>query len=223
MDLTQKQYWGSDKLKKRRQPAHPCVKDYVLPKIERIRKNISIGPRTRLLDVGCGNGFFSYYFDKICRTTGVDYSGTMINMCPLKDRIIMDAADIGFCDESFDVVFCHALLHHVPSPQKVISEMARVSKRYVIILEPNRNNPFMFLFSLLVKAERGGLKFSLSYARNLIKEAGLKILDSFSFGMIIPNKSPKVLLPFFRLFNYSFPLGMTNFIIAEKNHENFID
>jgi hypothetical protein len=34
--------------------------------------------------------------------------------------------------------------------------MSRVSRKYVVLLEPNRYNPLMFAFSLVVAAERGG-------------------------------------------------------------------
>lgn len=216
MDLLQKKYWTRDNLKKRRHPSHPCVKDYVLPKIREIRKRISINSNTRLLDVGCGNGFFSYYFEQICFTVGIDFSRLMIKMCPIRKRFCEQADNIGFKDESFDIVFCHGLLHHTDNPLDIIKEMARVSRGYVVILEPNRNNPFMFLFSLLVKEERLALRYSLSYLRSMASLAGLIILDSFSYGMIIPNKSPKMILPLFRLFNFPFALGMTNFIIARK-------
>ncbi len=38
---------------------------------------------TRLLDVGCGNGFFSYYFDQVCEVVGVDFSGKMLEKNPI--------------------------------------------------------------------------------------------------------------------------------------------
>lgn len=129
----------------------------------------------------------------------------------------MNANDLKFEDNSFDVVFCNALLHHVESIAEVIQEMKRVSRKYVIILEPNRNNPLMFLFSLLVKEERKALKFSLSYLTNVISCNGLHVVASFSYGMIVPNKTPTFFLPLVKLFDFKQPLGMTNFIIAEKN------
>ena len=129
----------------------------------------------------------------------------------------MSADALKFDDNSFDVTFCHALLHHVENIDKVIQEMRRVSRKHVIILEPNRNNPLMFLFSLLVKQERKALKFSLSYLTNIVKKNDLRIVTSFSYGMIVPNKTPTFLLPVAKLFNFKQPLGMTNFIIAEKD------
>lgn len=53
------------------------------------------------------------------------------------------------------MVFEANVLHHVADREGVIREMARTSSRYVVLLEPNRNNPLMFAFSLAVGLNRG--------------------------------------------------------------------
>ena len=58
-----------------------------------------------------------------------------------------DAASLPFRDASFDLVFEANLLHHVSDANAVIGEMHRVSRKYVVLLEPNRYNPLMFAFS----------------------------------------------------------------------------
>lgn len=212
----QKRYWERNGLAKRRHPAHPVIEAYVLPKINILRSYVDLKPETRLLDVGCGNGFFTFYFDKICNAYGIDYSEIMLQMNPVKKTSIMNASDLRFEDNSFDAVFCHALLHHVDDIDRVIQEMRRVSRRYVIILEPNRNNPLMFLFSLLVKEERQAIRFSLPYLIRALNRNALSVIASFSYGMIAPNKTPAFFIPLAGLFNFKHPLGITNFIIAEK-------
>ncbi len=213
----QKDYWEREHLIKRRHPEHPVIAAYILPKIELLRRYVELTPQTKLLDVGCGNGFFTYYFDKICDVHGVDYSVKMLQINPVKKTSLMSADDLKFPDNSFDVAFCHALLHHVENISRVMQEMKRVSKKHVIILEPNRNNPLMFLFSLLVKEEHKALRFSLPYLRNLVTKNGLRVVTAFSYGMIVPNKTPTFALPLVRLFNFKQPFGMTNFLIAQKD------
>ncbi len=201
---------------------HPAVREYVLPKIEEIKKIIPLRRETKLLDVGSGNGFFGFHFDKLCDTTCVDYSEAMIASNPVMKKKVMDANCLDFPENSFDVVFCHALLHHVDDFDRVVREMKRVSRGHVVIMEPNRNNPLMFLFSLLVKEENKALRFSLSYLKRKVAANGMKIVSAFSYGLMVPNKAPTVLLPFFRLFNAKFSLGMTNIIVAEKEKEEDI-
>lgn len=214
--MFQKEYWERISLRKRRSPNHPVIQAYVRPRIKEIDKVVKLRSDLTLLDVGCGNGFFLYYFDSLCQATGVDYSEQMIKINPVKKVRLMDAQDLKFENNSFDLVFCHALLHHVELPEKVIREMARVSKRYVVIMEPNRNNPLMFLFGLLMKEERKSLLFSLSYLCKMAKRNGLHIIDGFSYGMIVPNRTPGFLLPWLRVFDRRFLLGITNVFVAEK-------
>jgi len=217
--MYQKEYWEHSRLNKRRSVTHPVIEAYVLSKIHILRDCITLDPSMSLLDVGCGNGFFTYYFNSFCHTTGVDYSFKMLELNPVKQKCMMDANILGFKDNTFDIVFCHAMLHHVLNISSVLDEMARVSKKYVIILEPNRNNPLMFLFSLIVKEERKALKFSLDYLKKEVEHAGLRVMDAFSLGMIVPNKTPAFLLPVVNRLNFKQPFGMTNFIVAGKNHD----
>jgi SAM-dependent methyltransferase len=48
-----------------------------------------------------------------------------------------DAEDMQIADGTYDLVLAHEVLHHCHSPHKALLEMLRVSRRHVIILEPN--------------------------------------------------------------------------------------
>ncbi|MFA6636983.1 MAG: class I SAM-dependent methyltransferase [Candidatus Omnitrophota bacterium] len=212
----QKRYWERKSLKKRRSPHHPVVREYVLSKIEQIKQHVDIGEKTRVLDVGAGNGFFSFYLDKICETHAVDYSETMLKMNPVKNKYLMDAEGLDFADNSFDMVFCHALLHHVRDMDKVLSEMRRVSDKHVVVIEPNRNNVPVFLFSSIVAQERKALKFSLKFLERECRRNGLKPLAMFSHGLIVPNKTPVSMLNFLKKFDNRMGFGVTNVLIMKK-------
>jgi ubiquinone/menaquinone biosynthesis C-methylase UbiE len=214
--LFQKDYWERKALDDRRPPDHPVVRQYVVPKMDFIRRQIPLHQNTRLLDVGCGNGFFSYYFNEVCKVVGVDFSEKMLAKNPIPQKLLMDAAHLSFQDFAFDVVFCHALLHHVENIDAVLTEMRRVSRKYVVILEPNRNNPLMYLFSALVPEERKALMFSMDYLKQKLAQNGLKVVASAAHGMTVPNKTPVFLLPFVKLLDFTQPFGMTNILIAER-------
>lgn len=216
-DTLQKRYWERKQLGARRNPFHPAVKAYVDPKVEEIRKRLGIKPGWKLLDVGCGNGFFLSAFSRICQVTGIDRSPVMLQMNPVSNTQVMEAESLEYPDCFFDITFCHALLHHVGDPGKVLGEMIRVSSRYVVVLEPNRNNPLMFLFALFVREERAALKFSAHFLKKLALEHELKIIDIFAYGAIVPNKTPVFMLSLLRHFNRKWPLGVTLFLIAEKH------
>ena len=212
----QKEFW--EMKKKRRSPDHPVIDAFVAPKIDYIRSHIDINKTTSILDVGCGNGFFLYSFSKISNPVGLDFSHQMLSMNPCKKIVQGSALFLPFKDKSFDVVFCSNLLHHIEDPQEAIADMKRVSKRYVILSEPNRNNPLMALFSAKVAEERGALKFSLKYMRGLIEACGLNIVDSCSMGSIVPNKTPLKLLAFFKRIDRESSLGFYNLIISKRQN-----
>ncbi|MGO9307195.1 MAG: methyltransferase domain-containing protein [Candidatus Korobacteraceae bacterium] len=65
-----------------------------------------------------------------------------------------DAEDMQFANGSYDLVLAHEMLHHCRSPHKALLEMLRVSRRHVIIQEPNDS----LLMHAFVK-----LRFSFPY------------------------------------------------------------
>jgi SAM-dependent methyltransferase len=48
-----------------------------------------------------------------------------------------DLESLSFPDSSFNVVLAHEVLHHCRSPHRALLEMLRVSRRHVIVMEPN--------------------------------------------------------------------------------------
>ena len=67
----QKKFWESKKRIHRKSPFHPVITAFSWPKIQFAQKYITINPKTTLLDVGCGNGYFTVNWAKICNTTGL--------------------------------------------------------------------------------------------------------------------------------------------------------
>ncbi len=88
------------------------------------RKNLIlryIRPGSRVLDLGCGNGRFSDIFREDIDYIGVDNSEKMIEIAekehPGKKFQAASALNLPFSDNSFDVIFSFAVIHHIPSKE----------------------------------------------------------------------------------------------------------
>ncbi|HET9870347.1 MAG TPA: class I SAM-dependent methyltransferase, partial [bacterium] len=214
--MFQEDYWERKSLAKRRDPAHPVVRDYVVPKLDWVRPHLTLGPGARILDVGAGNGFFSAYLAGWGKVTAVDLSAQMLGMNPAPQKARMAAEHLAFADMAFDLVFCHALLHHVEDLDRVLAEMKRVSRRHVVVMEPNPANPLMALFSALVPEERKALAFGGDFLKAALERQDLRVTASCAFGLLVPNKTPGFLRPLLKVFNFPQPWGMTRILVAER-------
>lgn len=56
---------------------------------------------------------------------------------PGTERIALDVEQMDLPSDSYDLVFASEVLHHCSSPHHALCEMLRVSRRYVIFMEPN--------------------------------------------------------------------------------------
>jgi phosphatidylethanolamine/phosphatidyl-N-methylethanolamine N-methyltransferase len=107
----------------------------------------------RVLEVGVGTGINLALYPREATVTGIDFTASMLekareraarkNAAPVR-LLQMDAADLKFADDSFDIVYAPYLISVVPDPVKVAQEMYRVCRpggRVIILnhfLSPNR-------------------------------------------------------------------------------------
>lgn len=210
----QNEHWNSTKYRK---PDHRVIEAYITPKLKFINNFVRFQDKT-ILDVGCGNGLITYYLKKDygCNPIGIDINSYLLSQNIYSSVIKGDSLYLPFHDCEFECVIEANLLHHVVNPLHVVAEMKRVSKRYIIIIEPNIFNPLMFMFSLLVKAERGGFKSSITNLEKYSKDNGLKIIGKMTTGMISQNNTPEFLLPILKHFDFNFFFGEYNILICEK-------
>jgi len=100
-----------------------------------------------VLDAGCGNGrLYNFLLDKKINYSGLDSSKQLIAIAkrehPNINFGVGDITVMPYPDNSFDVIFCIATLHHIPGDklrQKVISEFRRVLKPGGYLLMTNWN------------------------------------------------------------------------------------
>lgn len=189
-------FWKKNQAKRKR-PEHPLVYAMVKPKIDLLKKYIPLEGK-KILDVGSGNGYFAYYLSEYTDVIASDLSESMLEANPISKKVRCDVSILPFKDSVFDLVVASNLLHHIESPKRVVSEMCRVSKEYVVLSDANRNNPFLFIYSLIRKVDRGALKISKEYLKKILLDLNMHIIFSTTAGFITPNLTPTIFLSFLK-------------------------
>jgi ubiquinone/menaquinone biosynthesis C-methylase UbiE len=126
---------------------------------------LPITPGNKVLELGCGTGsniFNLRAMGKVFKFTGIDINDKEISLArrnfPMDEFILGDATNVALHDESFDLVFCRDLMHHMGFSQhlKLIQEMTRLAKvdGQVVLIESNGLNFVVWVFAKLVKVER---------------------------------------------------------------------
>jgi phosphatidylethanolamine/phosphatidyl-N-methylethanolamine N-methyltransferase len=92
----------------------------------------------RVLEVGVGTGMSLPHYSRRLRITGIDLSPEMLKKARrrvIRDRLShveaileMDASDLKFADDSFDIVVAMYVLTVVPDPIQVMRELERVCR-----------------------------------------------------------------------------------------------
>jgi phosphatidylethanolamine/phosphatidyl-N-methylethanolamine N-methyltransferase len=126
-------------------------------RVEAIQK---LGIRTgeRVLEVGVGTGINAALYPSDCTVTGIDFSAKMLKKASKRIahkgisnvRLIeMDAADLKFADDTFDIVYAPYVISVVPDPVAVAREMHRVCRpggRIVFLNHFRSPNPLLAAF-----------------------------------------------------------------------------
>ncbi len=104
------------------------------------------------LEIGSGTGYFSLnllQLGVIERLTATDISPGMLDRLShtaeelglSAETAVTEAEELPFTDESFDIVFGHAVLHHIPDLERAFAEFRRVLRPGGVIAfcgEPSR-------------------------------------------------------------------------------------
>ena len=171
------------------------ARGFAEPKAALISKFLELRGDERILDVGAGNGHLTVALARRGHPlVATDLAHAMLIRNSASGRALADAERLPFPDASFDVVVESNLLHHVEDPVAVLREMARVSRGKIGVIEPNRNHPPMFLFSLLVKEEWKGLRFTPGHLKRLAERARLGVERVFPTGWVYQNRTPNWLV-----------------------------
>lgn len=94
----------------------------------------------RVLDNGCGVGLFDGFISRD-RLVGIDISTVMLSCAAerCKNLVLGNSQALPFEDNSFDLVICRSLLHHLREPKIAVAEISRTLRKggYVSLADTN--------------------------------------------------------------------------------------
>lgn len=218
-EIQEKSYWEVDQRRgmHKRDASHPVTKTFAKQRFDYIKSKIDLSQIKSSLDVGCGTGYSSS--NSPLNVIGLDFSflNLKLNKTTKPDaKLIQGSAyNLPFKDNSFDLVYGWEFLHHLDDPDKAVKEMMRVTKKFLIIIEPNRNNVGVFLYAILEKIERGMLQYNKSRMLRFIDKK-FKIISCDVVGMIYAGSTPHFLLSFVKKMPFKSRFGMACILIASK-------
>lgn len=217
-DARQRDYWEREH--RFRSYDHPVVQLFARQRMAFLAAWLDLPSVDAALDVGCGDGFSTFYArERIGTVHATDRSRVMLARHPLRAEARIVAADalaLPYAAGSFDLVYGWEILHHVSDPSTVVAEMARVSRRYVLVVEPNRNHPAQFAFALADREHRWVLKYSRRFLEDVCRRAGLRVVRSATGGHIFPNRSPHWMARLAARAAYQSPFGISNWVLGVK-------
>lgn len=120
-----------------------------------IFENLDLSGKERILEIGCGRGFYLRTLDQILpplEITGIDLNERYLQTAkkfidnPKVNLIKADATSLPFKNNTFNRIIASEILEHIPDDEKAISQMYRVLKPggIAIVTVPNKNYPFFW-------------------------------------------------------------------------------
>lgn len=95
---------------------------------------------TSILETGCGMGHTTEVFrSRNLSYLAIDISGEAVNVCQ-KKGLNVRKSNIKEVKETYDLVFSDGMLEHFLNFPSYASHMARISRRYVLLIQPNYNS-----------------------------------------------------------------------------------
>ena len=166
-----------------------------------------IQPESRLLELGCGTGYFTKEIAKTgANIVAIDISPELLkiaeNNVPLQNVSFREenAYSMTFEDKQFDYVVGSSVLHHLDI-KKAISETYRVLKDGGIIAftEPNMMNPQIALQKNIpyLKRKLGDSPDETAFFRwkisKMLKKQGFKKVEIKTFDFLHPATPPSLI------------------------------
>ena len=158
-------------------------------KLKEILSQIDLSVKAKIIDVGCGSGTTLHFFRELGykHSIGIDNSPSSINLCRKlfgfkegKDVFLMDIIKNKFKSREFDLVFSNGLLEHFADFTPFVKEMCRISKKYILLFQPDPTSIAGKLVAFLLRIGIISGPKEYPYERRTYQDAFLK----FNFRLI---------------------------------------
>lgn len=209
---------------------------------------VGIPKTAKILDLGCGPGFWTLEFAKrgFSNIMAADLSSKSVRLAKKRCDIwgfdigikVENAMSLSFESESFDHVNCQGVIHHTPSPEECVREIARVlgpnGTATISVYYKNlilRSWPQIGFIGKVLTKLGGGLKgrgresiFSIRDVNEIVRR-----YDGADnpIGVCYTNEEFKTLLePYFeieQMFLHFFPARSLPFSIGRRLHKYLND
>lgn len=161
-------------------------------------------PRGAALDVGCGTGVLAGRLATAgYDMTGVDPSDGMLDVlrasAPAVTAVQASGTALPFPEDSFDVVYCVAVMHHVADPAAVratLAEMVRVAKPSgrILVWDHNPRNPYWKHLMARVPQDTGEERLIGEAEMHAgLRSGGAEVLLSAQLGFVPDFVPPRML------------------------------
>ncbi len=163
----------------------------------KIVNKVGLPKDSRIIDIGCGSGSILAMFRHLgyFNSIGIDISPNALKLCSHllgfeegKDTFLMDASSVAFSDYSFDLVFSDGMLEHFEKPPlDIVSEFCRLSRRWILLFQPNQTSLFGRVKWLWQKVGRASWEKEYRYSKldyiNMLAKFGVSLADSGAFNL----------------------------------------
>lgn len=121
------------------------IKNFLIKQFKKELLNlVQFTQAKRVLDAGCGEGYILDFLNsriKDWHLEGFDSSGELVKKAKEKvttaELNVRDIYNCQYPDKSFDLVMNTEVLEHLEYPERALTEIKRLTKRWVILSVPN--------------------------------------------------------------------------------------
>jgi len=164
--------------------------DFAAHKRKRYLKYIK--PGSEVLDVGCGNGYFSFLtYKNRSKVLGIDHDGNAIKKNKFFAKSMgynidfeeLDVKELNRIDRKFDYIICFEVLEHVLDDEKIIWSFSKLLKKDGKLLVTVPNKRISLLFDKVSKIENGGhvrKGYSFNELKEKLSRMGFKVVKKDS-------------------------------------------